>query len=47
VVEDCQITHGGKPAALKDIDDGDVAKVTVVTVNGKPVAKIIEARCRS
>ena len=45
LAEDCQITHGGKPATLKDIDDGDIAKVTVKTVKGKLLATVIEAMC--
>jgi hypothetical protein len=47
LAEDCQITHSGKPATLKDIDNGDVAKVTVTTVKGKLVATVIEAKCRA
>ncbi len=47
VAEDCKITHSGKPATLKDLDNGDVAKVTVATVKGKLVATNIEAKCRA
>jgi hypothetical protein len=46
VDEDCKITHDGKPATLKEIDDGDMAKVTVKVVKGKPVAVAIEAKSR-
>lgn len=46
LAEDCQITHGGKPATLRDIDNGDVARVTVANVKGKLVATAIDARCR-
>lgn len=47
VGEDCKITHDGKPATLKELDDGDVAKVTVTTVKAKLVATVIEAKCRA
>lgn len=47
VTEDCKITHSGKPATLKEIDNGDVAAVTVKRVNGKLVATAIAARCRA
>ena len=46
VADDCKITHGGKPATLKDLDNGDTAKITVATVKGKLVATVIEAKCR-
>src|SRR5262245_46907481 len=46
VADDCQITHDGKPAMLKDLDDGDMAKVTVKTIKGKLLATVIEAKSR-
>lgn len=45
VADDCKITHGGKPATLKDIDNGDFAKIKVQQVKGKLVAVAIDAKC--
>ena len=46
VADDATITHGGKPAKLSDIDNGDKARVTVRLVKGKLVAVAIDAKCR-
>ena len=46
LAEDCKIMHSGKPATLKEIDNGDVARVTVATVKGKLIATAIDAKCR-
>jgi hypothetical protein len=45
VADDAKITHGGKPAMLSDIDNGDMARVTVRQVKGKLVAVAIDAKC--
>lgn len=44
VSPEVKITHNGKPAKLSDIDEGDVAVLTVKTTGGKPMVVIIEAR---
>jgi hypothetical protein len=46
VSDDATITHGGKPAKLSDIDNGDMAAVTVRLVKGKQVAVVIDAKCQ-
>ena len=44
VGSEARILHDGKAAVLDDIDDGDVANVTVKSIGGKSVVVAIEAR---
>jgi len=43
---EARITHNGKPAMLRSIDSGDVAKLTLKTKRGKLLVVAIEARDR-
>lgn len=44
VAPEVKVTHNGKPAKLSDIDEGDVAILTVKIASGKAVVLTIEAR---
>ena len=44
VADDAKITRNGSTAALGDVEEGDVVKVTVGERNGKLVAVVIEAK---